>query len=139
MALDQLSKTLAQRYLEQAPPLKILPFLDLTYIENTGISFGLFPNAGNGTFLALNSLFLLALALAYGHYRGRLNTTAFHWAFLFLIAGGLGNITDRIFRGFVVDFIDFKIWPVFNVADSLITAGAILYASHSFFSRTPNS
>lgn len=139
ISLDQTTKALVVHYLENKSPIELAPFLNFTYIENTGISFGLFPNAGNLTFLAVNSLFILALILYYNHYRKLPSSKPFHWALMLLIAGGLGNIVDRISRGFVIDFIDFKIWPVFNAADSFITIGAILYASHSFFSRTPNS
>ncbi len=44
----------------------------------------------------------------------------------FILAGALGNLIDRLFLGYVIDFLDFRIWPVFNVADSAITVGAIL-------------
>ena len=50
------------------------------------------------------------------------------WGAVFILAGALGNLYDRITLGFVVDFLDFRVWPVFNVADSFITVGGCLLA-----------
>ena len=50
------------------------------------------------------------------------------WGAVFILAGALGNLYDRITLGFVVDFLDFRVWPVFNVADSFITIGGCMFA-----------
>lgn len=121
------------RFLAERHSLEVLPFLALTYVENTGVSFGLFQNLGNTPFLIINLGFVLVLAIYY------LKRQFAFWpnlGFLLLISGGLGNTLDRLFRDVVIDFIDFKIWPVFNLADAMITIGVLIYVSHSFFNRS---
>jgi signal peptidase II len=58
-------------------------------------------------------------------------------AFSLILGGAIGNLIDRIAYGYVVDFIDFRIWPVFNVADSAITIGAAALIIDSFRERRP--
>jgi len=136
--LDQLTKHLAVALLQNAPSVNVLPFLAFTYVQNKGISFGLLQNLGNGILLALNILLIIGLmAYLYAH-RTKLASWAYR-ALLLIIAGGVGNILDRCFRGFVVDFIDFKVWPVFNLADAMITIGIAIYVSHITFHRSPDA
>ena len=99
-------------------------FLDLRvvsfhFVRNTGASFGMLQ--GNNALLAWVSVIVLGLIM--------LNVDKIkkeHEVPVFLIVGGLlGNLIDRVFRGFVIDFVDFKFWPVFNLADSLIVIGVI--------------
>ena len=55
------------------------------------------------------------------------------WGLVLILGGALGNLYDRIKLGFVVDFLDFRVWPVFNIADSFITVGGVLLAASVFF------
>jgi signal peptidase II len=107
--------------------------LDLTYIRNEGIAFGInFP--GSKIFFIIFPIlitFYLISLLKNKEFEDNTSQIA-----LFLIIGGaIGNILDRIFRGYVVDFIDFHIngahWYIFNVADASVTIGLLflLYSS----------
>lgn len=136
--LDQLTKYFAVTLLRNENSIDVLPFLAFTYVQNQGISFGLLQNLGNGIFLALNITLVIGLiAYLYAH---RAKLAKWPWrALLLIVAGGAGNVLDRCFRGFVVDFIDFKVWPVFNLADAMITIGIIIYVSHTAFHRSNNT
>jgi len=118
LVLDQLTKNLV---LSSMNPNESIPILQgvfhLTYVQNTGIAFGLFQNA-NLLFGVLSALIIAGIVLYLPHIKkeGR----AMHAAFGLLLGGALGNLIDRIYLGFVVDFLDFRVWPVFNVADSSV-------------------
>jgi len=56
-----------------------------------------------------------------------------------ILAGALGNLVDRVFFGYVIDFLDFRIWPVFNIADSAISIGAILLGWSILFKKDASS
>ena len=124
-ALDIISKIWVLSYLRPKVNIDILPFFKLTYVQNTGAAFGSFQN-GNTVLIFVSLIILFALI----KYRKELFTlgklASYGW--LFIIGGALGNLYDRIFLGSVVDFINFVVWPVFNVADSFITVGAIMLA-----------
>ncbi|MCX5786100.1 MAG: signal peptidase II [Elusimicrobia bacterium] len=123
--LDRAAKYLALNYL-QLRPLKLAPFFKLTYVENTGVAFGMFQER-NAVFLALSAALVAGLLLA------RKKLTAHgpvaELGLAIVLGGALGNIYDRIAYGFVVDFFDLSFFPaVFNVGDSAITVGAALLA-----------
>ncbi|HAH30694.1 MAG TPA: signal peptidase II [Elusimicrobia bacterium] len=121
--LDRAAKYLALNYLP-ARPLKLAPFLKLTYVENTGVAFGMFQER-NAIFLALSAALVAGLLFA------RKKLAAYgrpaELGLALVLGGALGNIYDRIAYGFVVDFLDLSFFPaVFNVGDSAITVGAVL-------------
>lgn len=133
LAVDQVSKVLAQRFLGEAP-VELTPFLDLRLGFNSGITFGLFAGAGDpGRWALIAATGAVALWLLMWMWREVRLAIA---APLALICGGaLGNILDRLRSGAVTDFIDAHIgnahWPTFNLADSAIVAGtcALILAS----------
>lgn len=94
----------------------------LTYVQNQHGAFGLF---GSHPLIlaALASVVLISFFLWYRQERGGWGT---HVAFALILGGAIGNIADRIRLGYVVDFIDLRWFPVFNVADSCITIGVVL-------------
>lgn len=123
--LDRISKIWVLSYLKPKGNIDVLPFFKLTYVQNTGAAFGSFQN-GN-TILILVSIIILFALIKYRKELFALGKIA-SWGWLFIIGGALGNLYDRIFIGYVVDYFNFIVWPVFNVADSFITVGAIMLA-----------
>lgn len=120
--IDQISKLLVVNYLSDKIVL-INNFLSLDYVKNTGAAFGFF--SGNIFFLVLITLALVIYLI----YELKQNIDKkFNLAFIILIiSGAIGNLIDRVFRGFVVDFISFILFnsqmPVFNIADIFVTCG----------------
>jgi signal peptidase II len=130
VVLDQFTKALVLAFLEPYQAVEWAPFLSCVLVFNTGISFGLF--AGE---TALLRWVLIGLALAVSvlltswlYKEKRLRVAS---ALGLILGGAIGNVVDRIFRHAVVDFLDFHIggwhWPAFNLADSAITVGVVLY------------
>jgi len=123
--LDQFTKLLAVRNLQlnQSAPL-IKGVLHLTLIHNRGAAFGILRNQVplfiSVSILAVISVFLALRNNQYKKY------SFYSVSLAFILAGALGNLIDRLRLGYVVDFLDLRIWPVFNVADSAITIGAVL-------------
>ena len=127
---DQVTKALVLSNLEPYQAIEWAPFLSCVLVFNTGISFGLF--AGE---TALLRWVLIGLALAVSvlltswlYKEKRLRVAS---ALGLILGGAIGNVVDRIFRHAVVDFLDLHIggwhWPAFNLADSAITVGVVLY------------
>lgn len=116
LALDQFTKLIAQKYMPSGSG-----FFSLNYTTNTGAAFGLFKD-GN-VFLIIISFIVLAAIIYFGFYHSKKISRNIAIFSALLFGGILGNLLDRLFSGFVVDFIDFSFWPAFNVADIAITMG----------------
>ena len=98
--------------------------LHFTLVHNTGIAFGLFKDHGIVfIIIPITLIGLLVFNIYFNHHDQDL-TLSYIIAFALILGGAIGNLIDRIFIGHVIDFIDFRIWPVFNLADSAITVGA---------------
>lgn len=130
LTLDQVTKWLVVEHLRGQPPVELAgSFVQLRYTTNTGGAFSLLT--GFPLFFGIMAVVIMGLILLYAH-RARANSTLLVLGLL--LGGALGNFTDRLLRGDtllhgeVVDFVDVGAWPVFNVADSCITIGAILLA-----------
>ncbi len=134
IALDQIFKLWAQRYLDPVPD-PFLPGLYLTYVKNTGAAFGLFQ--GNGELLGWVSLAVGLALLLYLWLVGPRMGVAGQLALSFVASGAVGNAIDRIGRGYVVDYLDIGpgLWPVFNLADSLVVVGVALLVLIGLFAR----
>ena len=138
VVLDQISKILISSYLSLGESLNLLPFLNFTLIHNSGIAFSFFDDGGNISrwllVVAVSGILAYLLFLMYKiTSKNRLELMSF----ILIISGGLGNLVDRVFLGYVVDFVhvfyqDYSFY-VFNMADSYITVGIILYLSYLFF------
>ena len=138
VTIDQISKYLIEANLNLYESVKIFVLLDFTFIKNFGGAFNLFNDATLDIgiiFIFLVSLICLYLILAIFtnlvfkkiKFRERI-----YWSVI--LAGGLGNLLDRIYRGYVVDFIDITFNPyVFNLADCFVTLGIIFLIIDSFF------
>lgn len=133
--LDQLTKILAIRYLKGNSGVTLIHnVLVFRYLENRGMAFGLLQ--GRLLFLVLICLvffaaiiYLFIKAPATAYYRPLLFTAAV------VFSGAMGNFIDRVFRGFVVDFIYFSLidFPTFNVADIYVTCGIVVLVFLIFF------
>lgn len=136
-ALDQLTKWLVVRNIELGSGHPVIPgFFELVYLTNTGAAFSAFTN-NNTFFIALSIAVLIALMIFF--VRGSFEGTILRVAFALLVAGILGNVTDRILHKHVVDFLLFDLhvkfadpWPAFNVADSCICVAAAILVITSF-------
>ena len=132
-ALDRVTKILAEQQLSGRPPVEIIPgVVQLRYTTNPGGAFGLFGGAA-WLFVLASVVVIVAVVVS----SRRLPSALAAVALGFVLGGALGNLTDRIIRGpsfsgEVVDFIDFQVWPVFNLADSAIVVGAALLLVSSF-------
>jgi len=93
-------------------------FFAFTYITNTGAGFSTFQNMN--IFLAILAIILLAVLIYFRDSVPR-------FSLMLIISGIIGNVIDRIFYGSVIDFINLKFWPVFNIADSMIFIGVIYW------------
>ena len=121
--LDRATKVAALLFLRESP-LELLPFFHLRYVENTGMAFGMMQNANT---LLIGVMLVIIGYIVYSWKELVSYGSCVKWGSVFILAGAIGNLYDRITLGFVVDFLDFRVWPVFNVADSFITIGACLF------------
>lgn len=131
---DQATKAWAVRRLRLGEPLSVIGnFLVLGYAENTGIAFGQFQEGGEfGRWLLAGLATLAAVGVLVYFFRAKSTEDRVLGACALLLAGILGNLTDRVRFGYVVDFIEVHLgsfqWPTFNVADAAICVGAGLLA-----------
>lgn len=121
--LDRASKWWVVTHFHMSESHKLLDgILYLTYVENYGAAFGIFP--GQSWFFLLCGIIVIA-GLTF--YNARYRVPGPVRIFIGALAGGaLGNLSDRFFYGYVIDFLDLRWWPVFNVADIAIVCGGIL-------------
>ncbi len=122
VALDQVTKQLADSNVERGDEVSVFPGLAITNTRNTGVAFGAFEGAG----LVVAVLIGISLVLLLGYF-WRHRSMPWLWLPVGLLLGGaLGNLADRAREGAVIDFIDPVAWPAFNVADSCIVVGVFV-------------
>ena len=142
LIVDQLTKTIVFRKIAFLSSQNIIPgFFNITHIHNRGAIFGFFSKSESQLLhilLMLATLVALALVVYYFFKTPPAEKLA-KISLSLILAGAVGNLMDRIFRGYVIDFLDFHIkqwhWPSFNVADSCVTVGACLLVFIVFFKR----
>ena len=140
VAVDQLTKAVAEWWLEVYRPVPLLPGLNLTLVYNEGAAFSLLSDAGGWQrwFFVLVTVVVVVVLLRWlGRVSAQQRWTA--GALAAVLGGAVGNLIDRVATGRVVDFIDIYVgdwhWPAFNVADSAITVGAILLMGIALFAN----
>ncbi len=131
LLLDQATKQLALGKLALHEPVAVAPLLNLTLVYNKGAAFGFLSSASGWQ----NAFFVVVALIACGVILYMLRQTKDRLlavALMLVLGGAIGNLSDRLIYGYVIDFIDVYYqswhWPVFNIADSAITVGAILIA-----------
>lgn len=147
--LDRVTKYLVMHYIDPnaPPPVVIQNFFHIVNITNTGAAFGSFKN-NNAFFIVISCLAaLFALVLLLARPKQASETRSVWWipnvwrdlSLSLLLAGVLGNLTDRLLYGHVIDFLLFDLhvplahpWPAFNVADSCICIAVVFFIIHSF-------
>ncbi|MGN0948839.1 MAG: signal peptidase II [Megasphaera sp.] len=127
--VDQLSKMAVQQEMVLHESIPVIPgFFHITYILNRGAAFGILENQ-QWLFLVI----ALILFLLYALFHKKLPHSPWVYGGTGMLLGGaLGNALDRTLRGAVTDFFDFRIWPVFNVADIGIVVGVMLLLWYSW-------
>lgn len=139
VALDHITKFLVIKHIPYHSYIKINDYFSIINVSNSGVAFSMFQN-NNLFFITLVSLVIIALICFLCKNKNEFTKIQTH-ALLLILAGGIGNLIDRLFRGAVVDFIDvgYKAvyrWPAFNVADSCVCIGVTLFViSLLFFNK----
>ena len=127
--LDQVSKRIVIENIEiLANSFEISKFLNLVYVENRGVSFGMFSEHDKSFYFGILSMLVSAYII---YLLVKTNNLIESIGLSLILGGAIGNGVDRLYYGYVVDFIDlhFKTfhWPAFNFADTFITIGAIIF------------
>ena len=141
IALDQISKILADHFLQYHQPVPLMPMFNFTLMYNPGAAFSFLANQGGWQrwfFLALTSIVSIFIFLWIRKLKPQ---QVLQYTSLALILGGaLGNLIDRAIYGHVIDFLDVYYqqhhWPAFNIADSAISVGAVLLIYDAFKNST---
>lgn len=129
--LDRLTKAWAVRTLPLGDPHPLIGnAIRLTRVHNTGGGFGVLADKP-GLFITVSILIAVATAVAFALTRGK--RPLLRLALVFVFVGAVGNLIDRLAVGYVVDFFEIVGFPVFNVADSCVTLGAILLVFYALF------
>ncbi|MBQ9975977.1 MAG: signal peptidase II [Clostridia bacterium] len=134
---DVLSKYLVvQLLLPLERSVTVIPgILDFTYVENRGAAFGMLSNS-RWIFMTVSVVFIFVLI--YVLKQKYSSNTLYTVSLCLFLGGGIGNMIDRVFLGYVVDFVEFTFvdFAVFNVADSAISIGAVLFVVYLIFFDT---
>ena len=126
---------MAAKYLVGKGTVVIIPhLLGLQYLENTGMAFSML--SGKTVFLAVVTSLALAV-MAYFLFIKRIGQPFERFCFILIFAGGVGNLIDRIFQGYVIDYFEFLFmdFAIFNVADVYVCMGVGLYALYVFYTE----
>ena len=138
VGLDRFSKILAVKYLSGGTPVTVIPhILGLRYTENTGAAFSMLSK--NTDFLIIITIVSMAF-LVYLIFIKKYGTVIERALMTVVLAGGIGNLIDRIVSGYVVDYFEFLFinFAVFNVADIYITVGITLYLVYALCEEYKN-
>ena len=127
IVIDQVSKIFIDKYMIFGDSLPIIEnFFHITYVQNRGIAFGIFQ--GKVDVISVATIIAIIGIIVYFLKNVKKSNFFEKMAYIFIISGAIGNMMDRLLRGYVVDMIDFRgIWSfVFNIADIYINLGVIL-------------
>lgn len=137
---DQLTKIWIVQNFQMYEAREIIPsFFNLVYVVNTGAAFSMFADVDSPWrhYFFVGVASLASICLTYMASTVRRENRLFMVSLACIAGGAIGNLIDRLYYGHVVDFLDFDFgfyhWPAFNVADSAICVGAVLYVVLSFF------
>ena len=137
---DLLTKEIVVTNLVYGEFVPLTSFFNLCHVRNTGAAFSFLSDAGGWqAYFFITLALLLSGALIFWLWRERYGSTVISLSLSLVLGGALGNCFDRLFRGSVVDFLDFYLgayhWPAFNVADIAICMGVALLIAFEFWPR----
>ncbi|MCR5756970.1 MAG: signal peptidase II [Selenomonas sp.] len=128
LALDQFVKALVTLTMVPGESIPVVGgFFHITYVLNPGAAFGILPH--QSWFFILAGAAMIA-AFCFYYPRLKQQCAYFHYGCIALLSGSVSNLIDRVRSGLVIDFFDFRVWPVFNIADIAIVLGvaSMIYA-----------
>ncbi|MCI8645754.1 MAG: signal peptidase II [Firmicutes bacterium] len=132
IAADQVVKKMVVDSMELNETIPLInEVFHITYIRNTGAAFSLMD--GFRGLLILLPVILIAAAMVYIHMKRKKAHPVILLSLSFIAGGGLGNVIDRAMRSFVVDYLDFRVFPVFNIADIFVCLGCGLLIIYILF------
>ena len=135
--IDQVTKLAVNHSLDLYESVPVIQnFFHLTHVSNDGMAFGLTLPGGDFSLAVLSLIMSIILGIIFWHERA--GHILVRISLALIMAGALGNLVDRLRSGEVTDFFHFKIgdyweWYIFNIADSAVTIGMILFLYYSFF------
>jgi signal peptidase II len=135
VAADQVTKTIVSSTLSLGEDVEVFGPLSIHHVQNSGIAFGLFPTA-IGVVILLTGVAVTWMLVFFARSGGR--HPILPVALGLLLGGSVSNLADRVRLGHVTDFLDFRFWPAFNLADTFIIAGvAVLIGALLLADREP--
>ncbi len=138
---DYITKLWAERVLTKISSIPLIEnVFHLTYVENRGIAFGMF-SGGRVVFIAVSLIVMAVLLIIVFKTPKDTRTVWLKGGASLVIAGAIGNLIERIIKGYVVDFFDFRLinFPVFNVADIAVCVGVVMLLIHFLFAEDSKS
>ncbi len=127
---DQVTKYIALMRLKPVGSVTFIDgFMDFTFVENRGAAFGIL-NGKTWLLLIMAAVICIVIVIAMIKMPNTKEYKWLKWSLILILAGAIGNVIDRLFRGYVVDFFEFTFieWPVFNMADIYVVVGTIVMA-----------
>lgn len=138
---DYITKLWAERVLTKISSIPLIEnVFHLTYVENRGIAFGMF-SGGRVVFIAVSIIVMTVLLIIVFKTPKDTRTVWLKGGASLVIAGAIGNLIERLVKGYVVDFFDFRLinFPVFNVADIAVCVGVVMLLIHFLFAEDSKS
>jgi len=132
IVIDQITKYFIVSNLTVFQSIPIIEnIFHITYIRNKGMAFGMMQNQ-RLFFIIVTTIVLSGIFVYY--FKNKSSVTGiFKYSLFMVAAGAIGNLIDRIRLSYVIDFFDFRMWPVFNIADMAIVCGTIMLCYYIFF------
>ena len=139
--IDLCSKYVITKYLSLNESIVIIKnFFNITYVRNTGVAFSMLPSS---KYFVLGISFIIIIGIICYLYKNRPKSNIEKVAYSLILGGAIGNFINRIFYGYVTDFIDIKIfsydYPIFNLADTFIVIGVILLLIYTWRCKDGNN
>ena len=131
IVLDQISKHMVKSQFMLNESIAVIEnIFHLTYVRNFGAAFGILKH--QKMFFVLLTTTVLIGIIVFIRKQSNIHSLV-KWSLSLVVGGAVGNLIDRVVYGYVIDFFDFPIWPVFNIADMAIVVGAFLLSYYLIF------